>query len=62
MADRVEVDPDASVGRRLVLVDACAGGDDDRLGVGDVRDREVPVHLLRVAAARPGGSIQSSMR
>ena len=53
MSSRIDVDPKAAVGGWLVLMDPRSGGDDGRLGLGDVGNRQVEVHLLRVTAAWP---------
>jgi hypothetical protein len=37
-----------------VLVHPRASGDHGRFGLGDVRDRQIEVHLLRVTTAGPG--------
>ncbi len=54
--DRVQVDPEPTVLRRLVLVDAGAEREDLGFGGVDVTDAEVQMELLRVSTARPGRS------
>ena len=51
---RVEEDPEAAVGGRLVIMPAGSGSQHRRLGCIDVGHRKVQVELLGMGATRPG--------